>query len=88
MSTNMVVFFEQRGIDGADRVPIRVLKKARGIICRLDEGHPYWKLRGKRLNHNRDVISIPVGRRWRILARWQGGKAIPRQILSHERYSG
>jgi hypothetical protein len=88
MSENMVTFFEQRGINGADRVPRRVLKKARGIICRLDEGHPYWKLRGKRMHYDRDVISIPVGRRWRILARWQGGKAIPRQILSHERYSG
>ncbi|MBC8508192.1 MAG: hypothetical protein H8D34_25305 [Chloroflexi bacterium] len=88
MSENMVAFFEQRDIDGADRVPRRVLKKARRIICRLDEGHSYWKLRGKRMNYDRDVISIPVGRRWRILASWQDGEAVPQAILSHERYNG
>ncbi|MBL7163814.1 MAG: hypothetical protein ISS57_14535 [Anaerolineales bacterium] len=88
MIENMITFFEQRGIDGADRVPKQVLKKARQVICRLDDGNPYWKLRGKRLNHDRDVISIPVGRRWRILALWQDGEAVPQAILSHERYNG
>ena len=86
--SDLTTFFDQRDIDGADRVPKQVLKKAQQIIHRLDDGNPYWKLRGKRLNHDRDVISIPVGRRWRILASWQDGEAVPQAILSHERYNG
>jgi len=88
MMSDLTTFFDQRGIDGADRVPKQVLKKARQVIRRLDDGNPYWELRGKRLNHDRDVISIPVGRRWRILAFWQDGEAVPQAILSHERYNG
>jgi len=87
MDDNTMAFFEQRGIDGASRVPKQVLEKARRIIYRLDAGQPYWKLRGKRMNHDRDVISIPVGRRWRILASWKDGEAVPQEILSHERYN-
>ncbi|MBL7164418.1 MAG: hypothetical protein ISS57_17675, partial [Anaerolineales bacterium] len=57
MMSDLTTFFDQRGIDGADRVPKQVLKKARQVIRRLDDGNPYWELRGKRLNHDRDVIS-------------------------------
>ena len=85
---DITAFFTQRGIDGADKVPQKVLQKAQQIIHRLDDGNPYWQMRGKRLNQDRNMISIPVGRRWRILAFWRNGEAVPRAILSHERYNG
>ena len=36
---------------------------------------------------DREAISIPVGRRWRLLAEWQDGKVIPIRLLSHEAYN-
>jgi len=34
--SDLTTFFDRRGIDGADRVPKQVLKKAQQIIHRLD----------------------------------------------------
>ena len=79
-------FFRRRGIL-IHNAPIEVLLKARGIIARLESGTPYWKLRGKRLQWNRRVISIPVGRSWRILAEYDRGRVKARQVLSHSRYN-
>jgi hypothetical protein len=74
-------FFTRRG-NPVHSIPPAVLAKARQIIASLEAGTPYWKLHGKRLQFNRCVISIPVGRTWRILAE---DKA--RQVLSHSRYN-
>jgi len=79
-------FFTRRGIR-IHGVPPAVLAKARQIISRLEAGTPYWKLHGKRMQFNRCVISIPVGRTWRILAEDQAGRVRARQVLSHSRYN-
>jgi hypothetical protein len=64
-----------------------VVAKARRIITRLEAGTPYWQLRGKRMQFNRYVISIPVGNTWRILAEDKAGRVRARQVLSHSRYN-
>jgi hypothetical protein len=66
-------FFKRRGIL-THNAPTAILLKARSIISRLEAGTPYWQLRGKRLQWNRQVISIPVGRSWRILAKEAGSR--------------
>ena len=79
-------FFRRRGIL-THNAPIMVLAKARRIIARLEAGTPYWKLQGKRLHWNRRIISIPVGRSWRILAEEEDGRVEARQVLSHSSYN-
>ena len=78
-------FFSRRGILVHDAPP-GVLNKARQIIARMEAGTPYWQLHGKRLQFNRRVISIPVGRTWRILAEDKAGRVRACQVLSHANY--
>ena len=61
-------FFNERGIQ-AERIPGNVLAKAQKLIQKIERGVPYTTFRGKRLSCNRNMISIPVGRKWRMLAR-------------------
>ena len=79
-------FFSRRGIL-THYAPSYGLARARRIITRLEAGTPYRKLHGKRLQFNRCVISIPVGRTWRILAEDKAGRVQARQVLSHSRYN-
>lgn len=69
------------------RAPEHVLRKARRLIGSLEDGTPYWKLRGKRMAYDRTVVSIPIGRSWRILARDVAGRIVAEQVLSHEQYN-
>jgi hypothetical protein len=79
-------FFSRRGIL-THYAPSYGLARARRIITRLEAGTPYWKLHGKRLHWNRSVISIPVGRSWRSLAKEAGSRVEARQVLSHSSYN-
>ena len=79
-------FFSRRGILTCN-APSYGLARARRIITRLEAGTPYWKLHGKRLHWNRSVISIPVGRSWRSLAKEAGSRVEARQVLSHSSYN-
>lgn len=79
-------FFARRGIL-THHAPGLVLARARRIITRLEAGTPYWQMHGKRLRWNRHIISIPVGRSWRILAEDAGGQVRARQVLSHASYN-
>ena len=79
-------FFDQRGIQ-AERIPGNVLAKARKLIQKMERGVPYWTFRGKRLACNRNQISIPVGRKWRMLARDSPQGIQVYAVLSHETYN-
>jgi len=79
-------FFRRRKIE-VGRAPREVLAKARRVIEKLEQGQPYWKLRGKRLQYDRQRISIPLGPRWRLLADDLDGKLVVREILSHQSYN-
>ena len=67
-NSNPAAFFDERGIQ-AERIPGNVLAKAQKLIQKIERGVPYTTFRGKRLSCNRNMISIPVGRKWRMLAR-------------------
>jgi hypothetical protein len=83
----MRAFFTRRKIWLPKRIPLHILAHARRIILGLEKGRSYTVFKGKRLFPDREVISIPVGRHWRLLAVWQDGKVIPVRLLSHEAYN-
>ncbi len=83
---NVNDFFASRGIR-VGRLPGEVLERARKAIEKLESGQPYWKLSGKRLRRDRRTISIPLGRRWRLLAEDGDGQLRVRSVLSHEAYN-
>ena len=64
-----------------------LVDKARIILAQIKEGKPYTDFRGKRLNHDRTIISIPLSRDYRLLFRDEGGSLHPLQCLSHEAYN-
>lgn len=80
-------FFQRRNIRIPRSIPLHVLAHGRRIVLALEKGKEYTQFKGKRLFPDRDLISIPVGRRWRLLCEWQDGKIIPAQLLSHESYN-
>lgn len=82
----LLAFFEQREIE-TRRIPLEVLERARKVVERIEGGQTIWKLRGKRMHYDRCRISIPVGRRWRMLAADLDGVVRVRCILSHESYN-
>jgi len=79
-------FFTSRNIQ-VGRLPEQVLERARQTIEKLENGQPYWKLRGKRLQRDRSTISIPLGRRRRILAEDVNGSLRVRAVISHQTYN-
>jgi hypothetical protein len=79
-------FFTRRGI-AVHPVPVYVLEKACHIVRQLEQGVPYWRIRGKRLQRDRTTISIPVGRRYRLLAVEREGTVRPCELLSHGDYN-
>lgn len=69
--------------------PKDVVVKARQILQGLANGQSYHLFRGKRLNHDRSIISIPVTRNYRLLYKdqGQGSVLIPIAVVSHEDYN-
>jgi hypothetical protein len=65
-----------------------LVMRARVILAEIDKGAPWHQFNGKRLQHDRNVVSIPLGRRYRILFRTDDGAPKPVEVLSHEAYNG
>ncbi len=68
-------------------LPKNVVIKARRIIAGLESQRDYREYRGKRLRHDRFVISIPVTRHYRLLCRDRGSILVPEEVISHEDYN-
>lgn len=68
-------------------LPPKVARTAQRILKRIATGMPYWQLGGKRLDLDRTLVSIPIGRRYRLLCRVVEGQLTPLRILSHEQYN-
>ena len=68
-------------------LPIHVILKARSIIDALQERRDYREFRGKRLRHDRSVISIPVTRNYRLLCCDRDGTLQPQEVISHGDYN-
>jgi len=78
--------FEQDIID-LRGLPDYVVVKARNIIKGLNQQRSYRDFGGKRLRHNRFIISIPVTRNYRLLCQDSGSLLVPQKVLSHEDYN-
>ncbi len=68
-------------------LPTHVILKARNIIEGLQDRRDYREFRGKRLRHDRSVISIPVTRNYRLLCCDRDGLLEPKQVISHGDYN-
>lgn len=77
--------FELDPIDLTD-LPKHIVLKTRTIIESLQTQN-YVQLGGKRLRHNRTIISIPINRDYRLICRDCGSTLIPQEVLSHEEYN-
>jgi len=60
-------------------------KKAKKFVEHLEGGGAWQAIGGRRLQHNRECVSIPVGRRYRITLDLQAGTG---QVQTHEQYNG
>ena len=68
-------------------LPAYVVLKARNIMNGLQTCQNYREFHGKRLRHDRLVISIPVTRNYRMLCIDCGGTLQPKQVMSHQDYN-
>ncbi|HIK37741.1 MAG: hypothetical protein N3D76_07560 [Geminocystis sp.] len=68
-------------------LPKNVAAKAIQIINAIEKGTCYTTFRGKRLRHNRLIISIPVTRNYRLICRDYGSFVAPQAVVSHEDYN-
>lgn len=74
-------------------LPKNVVLKARRILKGLQNHRDYRDFRGKRLRHDRFIISIPVTRDYRLICRdtrssGQSDSSItPEAVVSHEDYN-
>lgn len=78
--------FERDPID-LSHLPAHVVLKARSILAGLASQKNYREFGGKRLRHNRWVISIPVTRNYRMICHDNGSLLVPYAVLSHEDYN-
>lgn len=78
--------FDRDPIDLSD-LPKNVVIKARKIITSIEKQPDYRAFRGKRLRHDRFIISIPVTRNYRLLCRDCGNILVPEAVISHEDYN-
>lgn len=72
-----------------DKVPRKIAEKTLDVIAKLEKGIPYSALNGKRLGTmgQRNVISLPIGRRYRLVCGDGDGAWKYIEVLSHEKYS-
>ena len=71
------------------KLPKPIVIRARQILEQLAQGDEYYKFKGKRLlGIDRDLIRIPVGRRYRLLIQDIGNNTFQSlKVLSHEAYN-
>jgi len=68
-------------------LPRNVVLKARHIIDGLQNQQDYRAFHGKRLRHDRFIVSIPVTRHYRLICRDHGSFLRPEAVISHEDYN-
>ncbi len=80
--------FESDPIDLQHLPNKSLVRRARMILDAVGSGAPWHQFNGKRLQHDRNVVSVPLGRRYRILFRTDEGSPEPVSVMSHESYNG
>jgi len=65
----------------------KLVKKARNIISEIHSGTSYTKYRGKRMQYDRDIISVPLTRDWRLIFISDGNIYKCSKLMTHEDYN-
>ena len=76
--------------DPIDLHPLQLksrILKARKIIAGIANGIPYTQFRGKRMNYDRHVISIPINRDFRLIYHETATGLELTQVIDHEKYN-
>lgn len=63
------------------------IKKLNQVLTSIAQGDSYRILHGKRMRWDRQIVSIPVTRNYRLLCLLVQGVLTPLRIVSHERYN-
>lgn len=79
-------FFAERRID-CDQLPEHVFANAQNIIEQIEAGTHFAQLNGKRMFFDRQYITIPVGRSYRLIAREREKKLVFQKLVTHENYN-
>lgn len=66
----------------------RMVRRAREILRRIAAGESHLRFHGKRLRHDRRVISVPIGRHYRLIFRDESVGLRPFACVSHSDYNG
>ncbi|SDY08743.1 hypothetical protein SAMN05421644_12833 [Allochromatium warmingii] len=77
-------------LDAIDLRPLNsknLVEKARKIIADIHAGGSYTIYKGKRMNYDRHVISVPLNRDWRLIFQDTQDGIRCYQLLSHEQYN-
>lgn len=69
-------------------IPKNIRERAGEIVARASDGSTVRDLKGQRLQHDRTVVSVPVGRRYRLLFDDTGNGLVAKRLCSHEKYNG
>lgn len=68
--------------------PRQVAARAREIAALAEAGAPAHELGARRQRHDRTVLSVEIGRSWRVLlVEGDDGRLTPTALRSHEDYS-
>lgn len=71
-----------------DGLPASVVRKCRQVFKHLQGSLNYnHRFRGKRLQFDRTVISIPLPQYYRMLCRDEGQAIVPIKVVSHQEYN-
>lgn len=72
-----------------DGLPKPIAEKAMQIMTELKNGKSYMDFRGKRLLSmgKRQVISVPIGRRYRLICRKKTEGLRYLEVITHEKYN-
>lgn len=79
--------FDQDVID-LRKLPPHLVLKARKILADVCQTKNYIQYKGKRLNYDRTMISIPLSREYRLMFQERDGTFYPLAAMSHEDYNG
>lgn len=69
------------------KLPKHVQERAAHVAAKLRDGVSWLAFGGKRLHHDRTLISIPLGARYRLVARSCPDGIEPLEVMSHETYN-
>ena len=67
--------------------PAKVVERAREFARQIEAGATVADLGAKRMRHDRDVVSVRIGRSWRVIVDASGDRLVPVALRSHEDYS-